>query len=247
MKRHTTILLVTALSFAALGPARADDQGTKSILDKAIRALGGEEKLTKAAAQSWKAKVTLHTGGGERDLESHVTASGLDHFRREINLPEFTGILVIDGEKGWRKRRDETTELDAGSLANEKRSAYLQLIPVTLMPLKDKGFKLEAAGAEKVGDKPAVVLKVTAPDGKDFILFFDKESGLPVKEVATMTGPAGREFSVESTFLDYKDMGGIKKATKIEVKTNGEPSSEMEITEFKVLDKVETGTFAEPK
>jgi zinc protease len=247
MKRHTTILLVTTISFAALGPARADDQDAKSILDKAIKALGGEEKLTNAAAHSWKANVKLHFGGGERDVESHVTASGLDHFRREFNSPQFTGILVIDGEKGWRKRRDETTELDADSLANEKRSAYLQLIPVTLMPLKDKGFKLEAAGAEKVDGKPAVVLKVTAPDGKNFTLFFDKESGLPVKEVATMTSPAGQEFSVESTFLDYKDMGGIKKATRIEVKSNGEPSSEMEITEFKILDKVDPETFAEPK
>ena len=252
MMPYRAILLVTTISFAGLGPARADDSEAKAILDKAIKALGGEEKLTKASVHSWKAKGKRHAGAEQPEQEIQVTANGLDHFRREFNrrepnLPQLSLILVIAGDKGWQKNSKGLTELDAATLARFKQAFYLQVIPITLMPLREKGFKLEAAGAENVGDKPAVVLKVTAPDGKDFTLFFDKESGLPVKEVATMTSPAGRENSVESTFLDYKDMGGIKKATRIEMKINGEPSSEMEITEFKILDKVDPETFAEPK
>jgi hypothetical protein len=247
MMPYRAILLVTTLSFAGLGPARADDKDAKAILENAIKALGGDEKLTKASAHSWKGMGKWHVGAEERDLESHVTANGLEHFRREFTLPQFSGIVVIAGEKGWRKGRNGITELDAAALADQKRWVYLEVIPVTLMPLKGKGFKLEVAGEEKVNEKPAVVLKVTAPDGKDFTLSFDKESGLPVKEVATQMSPGGQEFTVETTFRDYKDMGGIKKATKTEVKRNGELSTEMEITEFKVLDKVAPETFAEPK
>jgi hypothetical protein len=250
MMPYRAILLVTTLSFAGLGPARADDSEAKAILDKAIKALGGEEKLTKAGVHSWKYKGKRHAEQPEQECQ--VTANGLDHFRREFNrreanLPQLSLILVIAGDKGWQKNNKGLTELDAAALARFKQAFYLQAIPITLMPLREKGFELEAAGAEKVGDKPAVVLKVTTPDGKDFTLFFDKESGLPVKEVATMTSAAGRENSVESTFLDYKDMGGIKKATRIEMKFNGEPSFDMEITEFKVLDKVDPETFTEPK
>ena len=66
---------------------------------------------------------------------------------------------------------------------------------------KGKGFKIEAAGEEKVGDKPAAVVKVTGPDSKDFKLFFDKESGLPVKLVATVARIRRRdEFTQESTY-----------------------------------------------
>ena len=83
-------------------------------------------------------------------------------------------------------------ELDGDDLAAEKRRAYLQAAPMTILPLKGKGFKVESATEEKVGDKPAAVLKVTGPDGKDFTLFFDKESGLPVKLVATVAGLPGR-------------------------------------------------------
>ena len=83
--------------------------------------------------------------------------------------------------------------------ANEKRRVYLEVIPITLVALKGKGFKCETAGEEKVGDKPAVILKVTGPDGKDFKLSFDKESGLPVKLVATVVF-RDQEAELETTF-----------------------------------------------
>ena len=60
-----------------------------------------------------------------------------------------------------------------------------------LVPLKGKDFKLEAAGEEKVDGKPAAGIKVTGPDQKDFTLYFDKESGLPVKLVARVVGFQG--------------------------------------------------------
>ena len=116
------------------------------------------------------------------------------------------------------------------------------------MPLKTKDFKVEAAGEETVKGKPAVGLKVTGPDGKDFTLYFDKESGLPVRQVAKVSGWHGRRVHPgRRRYTDYKDFGGIKKATKVSVKRDGEDFVEQEITEFKVLDKVPAETFAEPK
>jgi len=57
----------------------------------------------------------------------------------------------------------------------------------------------------------------------------------------------GEEYLQDSTFSDYKDFGGIKKATKVSIKRDGEGFLEGEVTEFKVLDKVPADTFAEPK
>jgi hypothetical protein len=247
MRQFPSAILVAAVLLGSCVPARADGQDAKAILDKAIQALGGEEKLAKASTHSWKSKVKLQVGGEEREFSSQVTVKGLDQFRREFTLPQFKGLVIIDGEKGWRVGRSNTVELDGDALAKEKRNAYLQIIPITLLPLKGKGFKYELAGEEKVGDKPAVVLKVTEPDGKDFTLSFDKESSVPVKQVAKVIGGGGMESTIETTFLDYKDLGGIKKATKIVVKRDGEPSYELEISEFNILDKVDASTFAEPK
>jgi hypothetical protein len=122
-----------------------------------------------------------------------------------------------------------------------------QVVLLTLVPLKGKEFKLAVAGEEKVNGKRAAGIKVTGPDKKDFTLFFDKESGLLVKMVVKVIGFGNNEVTQEMTFGDYKEFDGIKKATKIVNKRDGERFQDIEIAEFKVLDKVDAKTFEEPK
>ena len=64
--------------------------------------------------------------------------------------------------------------------------------------------------------------------------------------VARVAGFQGNEYTQETTFADYKDFGGIKKATKVESKRDGQKYLEMEVGDFQVLEKVEPGTFDEP-
>jgi hypothetical protein len=247
MRALLGVVLATTLLFVVTSSSQAGDSDAKSIVDKAITAVGGAEKLGKVEAFSMKAKGTVVFNGNENDTTTDVIYKGLDHYRREFGNDQFHGVVVLDGDKGWRKFGDNSSTIEGDGVANEKRNIYLAVIPITLVPLKTNGFKFEAAGEEKVGDKPAVILKVTGPDGKDFTLSFDKESGLPVKQVANVVGFQGQEYTLESTFADYKDFGGVKKATKIQTKRDGEKFQDMEVTEFKVLDKVDPDAFAEPK
>jgi hypothetical protein len=243
--------VVVVLGNVLVSSARAEDSAAASLVDKGIKALGGEDALAKAKAASWKSKGTLTINGDENPISSQSTAQGLDHYRSDFegqfNGEKVQGVVILNGDKGWRKFRDDSRELDGEAVGQEKRNVYLQLVPATLMPLKGKDFKIQAAGEEKVGEKVTNRLKVTGPDGKEFTLFLDKESGLPVKLVAQVIGFGGDEFAQETTFAEYKDFGGIKKATKIESKRDGERFLNIEITEFKVLDQVPADTFAEPK
>src|SRR5262249_38013498 len=141
--------------------------------------------------------------GNEYAFTNETTVQGLDQVRMDYeeeadgNLVK--GATVINGDKAWRKQGDEIRELKGYALANNKRNLYLLVVPVTLVPLKGKGFKIETAGEEQIGGKSAAGIKVTGPDGKDFNLYFDNESGFPVKLVARM-GPEGREFTHETVF-----------------------------------------------
>jgi len=251
MKRFLGALLAAALASVPVQSASADEAEAKATLDKAIKALGGDEKLGKAEAISWKAKGKITFGENENPFSSQTTIKGLDRYRGEFdgefNGNPFKGVTVLDSSKGWRKFGDNVMEMDDDAVANEKRTLYLQVVPVTLVALKGKGFKVDSAKGEDVGGKPAAALKATGPDGKDFTLYFDKESGLPVKLVAKVLGFMGEEFTQETTFADYKDFGGIKKATKVEAKRDGQKFLDQEITEFKALDKVDPNTFAEPQ
>jgi hypothetical protein len=253
MKRYATAILATGL-LVGLGPlAAADDPDAKAVIDRAVEALGGAKKLGAVQAVRWKTrgKIKINRNNEQSDFTAKVTAWGIDKFRQEFE-GELRGnvgksVIVIDGDKGWRKSDGETNPLEADQLANSKRGVYLQWVPEMPQLLEGKGFKIEAVQAEKVGGKPAAVLTVTGPDGKDFRLFFDKQSGLPVKLTATVRGRQGNEFAQETTFANYKDFHGIKRATKIETKRNGKQQMESEMTDFQVLDKVDPSTFAEPK
>ena len=65
--------------------------------------------------------------------------------------------------------------------------------------------------------------------------------------VAKVAGWMGDEYTQDVHYSDYKDFDGIKKATKVSIKRDGDDFVEQEITDFKVLDKVPADTFAEPK
>jgi hypothetical protein len=250
MKPSVALLAVVTLVMAA--SSRADDKDTKAVIEKGIKALGGEEKLTKAGTSSWKSKGTITLNGDDNEFTSVTTLQGLDHYHSEFEGKfgdnDVKGVTVLSGDKGWQKFNDNDRELDADAVINEKHRINIQAIPTTLVQLNGKGFKIESTTDEKIGDKPAAGIKVTGPEGKDFTLYFDKESGLPVKLVATVAGfGGGEDFNQETIFSDYKDFDGIKKATKLSSKRNGEKFIDVEISEFKVLDNVPAETFTQPK
>ena len=178
-----------------------------------------------------------------------MVVKGLDRFRRDFGNESHQGFLLLDGEKGERRFSqvdDEgrrTDPLDAAAIANERRNVYLQVIPITLMPLKGNGFRCKVVSEEKVGNKSASIMKVTGLDGKEFTLFFDNKSGEPVKQVATVIDSQGQEYIAETTFAEYKDFGGIRKATKLRLKRDGKKFQNMEIFDFKVLDKLDLESF----
>ena len=252
MKNHAWIVVSIAFVIGLVGRARADEAQSKAVLDNAIKALGGETKLAKAAAFSRKTKGDDHLWWQRKSCSpANSIYQGLDRyqstFEGDFGGNKFKAATVLNGDKGWRTFADNKAEMDKEAVANEMRTVYLQVVPSTLLPLKGKGFKVETAEDEKVGGKPAATLKVTGPDQLDFTLSFDNESGLPVKMVAKVRGFQGEEFMQETVYSDYKEFDGIKKATKIELKRDGEGFLKQEITEFKVLEKVDPKAFSEPE
>jgi len=258
MVKRIGAVLALALMFGLSGLVRAKsaqdakpalDKDVAAVLDKAIKALGGEEALGKVKAASWKSKTKTTFMGNESEGSSLMILQGLDHARQEFegdfNGNKFKGVTLLSDDKGVRKFGDNRQDLDKEGVIGQKRIVYLTVIPITILPLKGKDFKLEMAAEEKVNDKPAVGIKVTGPEKKDFTIYFDKESGLPVRTIAKIPGFQGEEVTQETTYSNYKEMAGIQKAAKVVTKRNGEKFQEQEVTEFKLLDKVDPKTFTD--
>ena len=180
--------LVLVIASAACADADAD-----AIINKGIKALGGEEKLVKAKATTSKVKSTFISGDIASVSKIEHTTDGLGRmrmtFEADFDGNKFVSITVIDGDKGWVKEGErEVVELQGKELADEVWGFFWQSVPDTLVELKDPKFKTEVVGDVKVDGKPADGVKVTGPGGKDFVIYFDKKTGLPVVLVRSSTG-----------------------------------------------------------
>jgi hypothetical protein len=230
---------------------RADDQAdAKPVLDKAIKALGGEDKLAKLTAGTWKGKITGRDNGMDVTLTTEGSWQGLDQYRIDgdamIGGDSHKGVLVINGDKGWiLGKADAAQDAPKEVLGFVKDLFYSMRAPHLLSALKDKAFQLSPLGEVKVGNRPAVGLRVVHKDHKDLSLFFDKYDGLPVKSEIRLADPQGKEITVEYFYSDYKDYDGLKHCAKVVIKADGKEFA-MDLSEVKAEGKLDDSVFAKP-
>ncbi len=237
------IVATLLLSVVAL-PARAADD-PRAVVARAIKALGGEAALSKASAFTYRMKVALFIQGKEGAATGRITMDNSrryrQDFRSEVGGNKVTGVLMLYGHKGSRSLNRKSTALNREGVDNLRHIAELTMTSITVMPIRE--YRLESIDDEEVGGRPAVGLKVHPPDHKEFKIYFDKESGLPVRLIARVVGFNNTESTQEWTFSDYRVVGGIRRAMKIEIKRDGEPFQKIEVIDFKVLDKVNASVF----
>jgi hypothetical protein len=250
MQRFRSAVFVAVTLLAPSSSATAADKEVAAILDKATKALGGEDKLSKIGAITWRYTGwmnTLYQGPEHFKCAGELTIAGLDRLKSEVILADSARTRsVLNGSNSWLGW-DGVPLKPTRNAAALKRSLLLAIIPVTLEPLKDPRFKVEVGGDEHVGNRPAVVLKVTCPDGEIIKISFDKESGLPLKAVGKallIDDPAmNLDMELELTYSDYKDFGGVKTAARIDFK-NRMFNRRVEVVEFKVLKKIDLSSFS---
>jgi hypothetical protein len=252
VKQCIGAVIVAVAASGFVGALRAEgDKSATAVIDKAIKALGGDEKLKAIKAASWKGKGTLTFQGADSEISSTTTIEVPRQFRQDFETQVggsmVTGSTVIGGDKGWRKLNDEVSAMDNDAIANERLNIYPQLLPPSILLLKSDRVKVATAPEENVDGKPAVGLKVTMPSGKDFTIHFDKESGLPVKYTALIIGVTNDEAKQETFLSKYKEIDGVQKATRVEVKRGGDKFLIYDVLEFRTLKEVDPKTFAEPK
>jgi outer membrane lipoprotein-sorting protein len=234
-----------------VGAARAQSDPA-AILDAAIKAHGGEAKLSKVKAASWTAKGSIYGTGDPTPYTGEWALQFPSKLRVTINS-DFNGVpvtqvRVVNGDKGWLKRnRDDAFELEKDEVAADKKQIGVQWL-ATLLPLRDKAYALTTVAETKIGDRPAVGIEVASKDGpKGVRLYFDKEKGLLLRFESPVKDPkTGKEVKQETLYENYKEVGGIQKAMKITVRRDGRKFLEQEISEFKPLEKMAESTFAKP-
>jgi hypothetical protein len=240
MRKFVSIAIVL-ISAGIVWPGEEKD--ARAIVEKAIKAAGGEANLAKHNSVTMKEKGTYYGLGDGLPYTGIYSIEFPDKFRVEI---EGVFIIVLNGDKAWSKKDGETKEMSKDELAlqiSNHRAGWI----ASLLPLKNKAFQLTAMGEAKVGDQAARIVQVTRKDYPEVKLYFAKDTGLLVKtEYRTKAEEQGfKEVTQTTDYSDYRDADGAKVAHKFAIKRDGKIYVEAEVTELKT-GKLDAKLFGKP-
>jgi hypothetical protein len=242
-------LLVVAFSCALPGQA-GEKEEAQALLESAIKAHGGPDKLAKASKMIRKGTGVLSALGKDMPFNDDLQAILPDrlHFRVEAgNAPNIAKLaFVINKDKGWQESGNLVSDLPDERVKEMLEEAHV-LEAMTLLPLqKDTGNQFSLLGAEKVNDAPAAGILVKNKAHADLKLYFDKKSHLLAK-IARHAKEGGLDVAKEYLYSEYKEVDGIQMPFKIVEKINGRKYTELNVGSFKFPDSIDAAVFKQGK
>jgi hypothetical protein len=250
MRRSVLILSAFAFVLALVPSAQAGDDAA-AIIAKAIKAHFPKGLDGKQHAVRTSGKGTLHIMGMDLPFTQQVTVDVPKRFKEVMEISAdgktVTVTTVFNGKDAWIRAGDKDVPVNKDILNELKDAAYFMGLTQGLFT-KDKALKFSLLGEVQVNGKAAVGVKISKGGKKDINLYFDKASGLMAKvELRKLDIASGQEVTEERFITEYQDVKGRKVAKKAEVKRDGNPLVEIEITDVQFLESVDASEFARPE
>ena len=198
-----TFLSFTAASLLAVA---AGAQTVDEVIAKNVQARGGLDKLKSVQSLRFTGKMSLGPG-----IEAPVILElkRPKNLRMEFTFQGMTGIQGYDGKDGWAIMPFRGTKTPEPMAAEDLKAADEQAdIDGPLVDYKSKGHTVELLGKDKVEGADVYKVKVSLKNGDVITFFIDSEAFLDVKAESKRT-IRGSEVEAETSFSDYKEVGGL--------------------------------------
>jgi hypothetical protein len=199
------------------------------VLDKYIQAVGGAERL--AGLSSFVAKGTSlgfggFGGGGEVQIFAKAPDQRTVLIEFKDNPERGDSIRTFNGHAGWIKTPLAVLgeyQVSGGDLDGARLDAQLLFpgqikrvlsnwrvsSPTTIEDLPGPSIQTSQRSPVVGQNREVQVLQGNGPGGLMATLYFDKQSGLLVRELRYGKSPIGR-VPTQIDYGDYRDVGGIK-------------------------------------
>ena len=238
------------LLFAGAAPAQDDP---RAIVERAVRAHGGGERLARARADRVHIRGTLLHAGKDGPVAVPFTGEVVVQlpyqFKSvlEVQLEKkHTVVQVLNGDEAYVTRDGQPQKIAPTALAEMRAKLFLDRA-VRLVPLlTEKTYELASLGEAKVGERPAVGVRVTARGRKELRMYFDKETDLLIKTEHTLPGAEGKEVRQEEYYGDFRDLGGYRRPVRVAAYRDGKKVVEAELLDVKYYEKIDDAEFAKP-
>jgi len=228
-----------------------DAKDVRAVIDRAVEAHGGAARLAKFKVHTMKGTGKFYGAGDALDFTLAATSHGDKQFHAAIDLnivgQDLKIVLVVDGAKGWEKINGDVKDMPADELAEHQEQMHADAV-IGLRPLGSRDYQLAPLGEVKVGDHPAVGVRVSRKGRRDVNLFFDKAKGHLVKseQVIKDIKAGGNEANQVVFYSDYKEFQGTRQPTRILVERDGAKFTDTQVTELRLQENADSGTFDRP-
>jgi hypothetical protein len=239
----TIVLLVTASALPAQDTARA-------IVERAATAHGGLGRLARLRADRIQVKGNVIIEDKETPFTAETTVQLPGQFKNVMTVTTSKGrvtlVQILNGDKVLVTLDGQPQKVE-GTAISEMRDTFALNRAIRLAPLlMERNYDLATLDEVKVGDRPALGVRVTARGQRELKLYFDKETNLLVKTEHMLEGPDGKTSKQEVFYGDFRDLGGYKRPLKLAAYRDGKKVMEAEIVDVKYLDRLDEEEFSKP-
>lgn len=237
----TSVLLLLALG----QPASPTPQ---AVLDRAIAAHGGRDKLAAVRADKVKLKGTILVGSAMLPFTNEMTLQLPGQFKSVVRLDTGsatrTVVHLLDGDRA--SLLVDNQPQPAAQLAQLQQTLQLEKAMRLVPLLTDPGYTLTSLPDVRYNKLVYHGVRVQKPGAADLKLYFDQATGLLVKTEVRLPGTAGAEVVQEAYYGDYRDHGGYVRPGKIIVYRDGKKVMDAELVEARRFDRLDPTEFSRP-
>lgn len=213
------------------------------LLDKYIQAIGGSQRVATLTSFVGKGTYQGYDDPDKRSAEIYAKSPG--QRTTIVHTPGGDTTSVYDGRSGWVTAPDTITPvpvipLTGGDLDGAKVDADLCFPAGIKQTLSEwhGGFPATVDGRE------VLVVQGIGAWGSPVKLYFDKQSGLLVRQLRYTNVPVGR-VPTQVDYADYRDVSGVKMPFRWTV-TWVDGRSTFQLTDVKPNVPIDAAKFAKP-
>src|SRR5205823_2529224 len=167
-----------------------EGQRAKALLDRAVAAKGGLDKLRAIKRIMAKTRTSMTAPDGKvQDAESTTYLEYPNHVRVETKLPDASTLQVYDGERAWVRDPRGVQEVPARYIRDLQTS--LKRDTISLLLAAEQGT-VRARALPDVKDETGRTyhaLELSSTDLEPMVLYIDPDTGLISKQSYVAGGP----------------------------------------------------------
>jgi zinc protease len=216
--------------------------GARALLDLAIAAKGGLQKLRAIKSIIATTRTSMIEGGLQADATTYLDYPS--RVRIETTLQGVASVQIFDGELGWV--RDPRGVHDVPAPALRDLRSTLRRDVISLLLAAERGAlrtRLLPDVKDEIGTR-SHTLEVSATDLDPIVLYIDPDTGLISKQTYVAGGAGGP--LIEEVFTDYRKVDGVQIAYAATIRRGGQAVLERRVTDIKINAPIDPALFKRP-